>query len=202
MRSVLFLFSCLWAIACGGAHAQEAEAEEPRHRELPPSYENARERLAALMERRLTVAQTDDVDTLVDESQRMATEVAEETVAVVRAFQEVIRENGEHWRGRALVGIAAANRTLAILIRNLSYRMPRQVEEQLRILATEDPDAAQQAREEIHASIAEALESRAQPLDHNECVALQGALAAVAERPDPSVDGEALRGRIRELACE
>jgi len=181
---------------CGGA-AQGETAAEPVA--VPEAYDEARTRLSALTEGRLVVEQTDDVTQLIEAARVAATSLAEETVAIVRLFEQVVTDDGERWRARCLVGIAAANRALAVLIRNLEYTMPREVEAQLEVLDAEDPAAAAGAREEIELSIAEALESRALPLDRNECTALRGAVEVLAEWRDPEIDDEALRTRIGEL---
>jgi hypothetical protein len=190
--SVLFVFAVLGA--CGGVGDDERPTTPPPP---PVAYEEARARLDALTRERIRVAETDDVESLLVEARRLATEAAEETVEIARLFDEAVRDGGERYRARSLVGIAAANRALAVLIRDIDYAIPRDVE--ARLEALEDESEAGLARDEIRRTFAEALEERAAPLDQNECTALRGAVAALDEQPDPDVDRAGLRERMSEL---
>lgn len=187
----------LLVASCGGTDATEPSAG--RADVVPQSFEDAKARLAEFIERRLSVSQTDDVETLMIDASEEAAESVEEAVAIAEMFDHVVRENGERWRARCLVGIASANRAMAVLIRNLEYQVPRDVEAELRAIAEADPEEAADARTTIIETIDEALDARAVPLDRNECTALRGAVAALREHPDPEVDREAIIARIEAI---
>ncbi len=191
-------FAAVSSAACGGSAPEPAATADTAR--TSTSYEEARARLETLAYGRLVIEQTDDVRDLITRGQTEAASAVEETVEIARLFDHVIRENGEPWRARCLVGIAAANRALAVLIRGLEYQMPRDVEGQLRALVTAGAvHEAELAEEEIQASIAAALEDRARPLDCNEGVALRGALSALRDWPDPEMNVDALHERLDEL---
>lgn len=207
LAPLVLLWAALGLAACGasspgdGASGAPGGAEgEAEERAAPESYDEALARLGALAEHPLVLDQTDTVPQLIEGGQVAATAAVQETVDIVRLFDHVIRENGERWRGRCLVGVAAANRALAVHIRGLQYQLPRDLEAQLAALVAGGAvDEAELAREEFQHSVTTALEERAHPLDCNERVALLGALSASMEWPDPDMDTTILEARIEEL---